>query len=91
MPGIINNPALAMYVAAAVALVVMVGFFWYLWSIDRSVAELRRRVRDLPAAERPEEPLRPQRRVTSNIEANTNSAAAKPFVQEQTNGNTGNA
>lgn len=42
MPGIINNPAIAMYVAAAVALVVMIGFFMYLWRMDRSVRELQR-------------------------------------------------
>jgi hypothetical protein len=42
MPGIINNPELAMYVAAAVALVVMVGFFVYLWRLDSSVRELQR-------------------------------------------------
>ncbi len=91
MPGIINNPALAMYVAAAVALVVLIGFFWYLWSIDRSVAELRRRLRDLPDAQQMEEPLRPQRRVTAAIDDTTNGTTATPFVQEQTNGNTGNA
>lgn len=70
MPGIINNPAIAMYVAAAVALVVMIGFFGYLWRMDRSVRELRRALdveqsgaRD--AGQTPavieREPLRPQR------------------------------
>ena len=75
MPEVINNPALAMYVAAAVALVVLAGFFWYLWSIDRGVAELRRRLNERPV--RPEElsaPLRPQRRV----------------AQEQSDGNSRN-
>lgn len=42
MPGIINDPAVALYVAAAVALVVMVGFFVYLWGMDRRVRELQR-------------------------------------------------
>lgn len=73
MPSILDNPALAMYVAAAVALVALGGFFWYLWSIDRRVAELRRRMDEQPAP--PAEaaaPLRPQRRV----------------VQEQPDGNT---
>jgi hypothetical protein len=42
MPDIINNPALAMYVAAAVALVVMIGFFLYLWRMDARVRELQR-------------------------------------------------
>ncbi len=44
MPDVINNPALGMYVAAAVALVVMLGFFVYLWSLDRQVRELRRQL-----------------------------------------------
>ncbi len=42
MPGIINNPAIALYVATAVALVVMIGFFIYLWRMDRSVRALQR-------------------------------------------------
>lgn len=72
MPSIIDNEALAMYVAAIAALIVLGGFFWYLWSIDRGVAELRRRMneRSSPPVE-PAAPLRPQRRV----------------VQEQTDGN----
>ncbi len=70
MLGIINNPAIAMYVAAAVALVVMVGFFGYLWRMDRSVRELQRaldaeQTRGRDAAQTPlvveREPLRPQR------------------------------
>ena len=71
MPGIINNPAIAMYVAAAVALVVMIGFFLYLWRMDRSVRELRRaldieqhtdaRGAAQTASNVEREPLRPQR------------------------------
>ncbi|MDP9310748.1 MAG: hypothetical protein M3R24_07625 [Chloroflexota bacterium] len=70
MLGIINNPAIAMYVAAAVALVVMIGFFGYLWRMDRSVRELQRALdaEQIPArdaAQTPSvierEPLRPQR------------------------------
>jgi hypothetical protein len=74
MPAILDNPALAMYVAAAVALVVLLGFFWYLWSIDRNVAELRRRLNERGTAAPPVvTPLRPRRRIE----------------QEQNNGNTG--
>ncbi len=75
MPAVLDNPALAMYVAAAVALVVVLGFFWYLWSIDRGVQELRRRLDERPAASEPTvvTPLRPRRRVE----------------QEQHDGNTG--
>ncbi len=70
MPGIINNPAIAMYVAAAVALVVMIGFFVYLWRMDRSVRELQRALDAEPSGARDagqtplvieREPLRPQR------------------------------
>jgi hypothetical protein len=72
---VLDNPVLAMYVAAAVALVVLVGFFWYLWSIDRGVRELRRKLdqREVPPASTIVTPLRPQRRVE----------------QEQVDGNTG--
>ena len=71
MPGIINNPAIALYVAAAVALVVMIGFFIYLWRLDRSVRELQRALGEradnvaghdaTPAVTIASEPLRPQR------------------------------
>ena len=68
MPSVIDNPALAMYVAAAVALVVLGGLFWYLWSIDRGVRELRRRLSERPRP--PAEvvaPLRPQRRAMQEL------------------------
>jgi hypothetical protein len=75
MPGVVDNPALATYVAASVALIVLAGFFWYLWSIDRSVAELRRKMNEQPSP--PAEvaaPLRPQRRVVQEqIDGNTRS------------------
>lgn len=68
MIDIINNPAVAVYVAAGVALIVMIGFFVYLWRMDRRVRELQRAFdRDFraesSAAVRPaeREPLRPQR------------------------------
>ena len=64
MPDIVNNPMLGMYVAAAVALVVMIGFFIYLWSIDRRVRDLdrnvRQQMRDVAAGEAAREPLRPK-------------------------------
>lgn len=65
MPAVLDNPALSMYVAAAVALVVICGFFWYLWSIDRGVRELRRRLDERPAASAATvvTPLRPTRRI----------------------------
>ncbi len=64
MPAVIDDPALAMYVAAGVALVVVLGFFLYLWSLDRAVAELRRRIDERPTpAAQIQPPLRPHRRV----------------------------
>ncbi len=63
MPAVLDNPALAMYVAAAVALVVLAGFFWYLWSLDRSVAELRRKLDERPAPREAAPTLVPQRRM----------------------------
>ena len=65
MPAVLENPALAMYVAASVALIVVLGFFWYLWSIDRGVRELRRRLDERQSASDSTvvTPLRPRRRV----------------------------
>ncbi len=63
MPAVLDNPALAMYVAAAVALVVLAGFFWYLWSLDRSVAELRQKLDERPAPPAAAPTLVPQRRM----------------------------
>ncbi len=75
MPSVLENDALAMYVAAAVALIVVIGFFWYLWSIDRAVAALRKQLDQQEAAQPQQEvtPLRPHRRIE----------------QEQVDGNTG--
>jgi cell division protein FtsL len=67
MPGIVNDPAVALYVVAAVALIVMAGFFVYLWSMDRRMRELQRMLddpqseRSQPRSEVESEPLRPQR------------------------------
>ena len=64
MPAVLDNPALAMYVAAAVALVVLVGFFWYLWSLDQNVAELRRKLSERPTPPQAASPtLVPQQRM----------------------------
>lgn len=67
MVDIINNPAIAVYVATAVAVVVMIGFLAYLWNMDRRVRELQRLVERNVRAEgesaRPveRETIRPQR------------------------------
>ncbi len=73
MPSIIENDALAMYVAAAVALVVLAGFFWYLWSLDRGVAELRRRLHNGPDAPQASTPVVPRRRVSQEHEHGNDS------------------
>jgi CcmD family protein len=45
------DPAVAIYVAAAVALVVWLGVFVFLWRIDQATRELRRKLdEDTPAA-----------------------------------------
>lgn len=72
MPGIINDPAVALYIVAAVSLLVMAGFFAYLWGMDRRVRELQRALDRQPLdvtqsdrshhrSEVESEPLRPQR------------------------------
>ncbi len=38
------DPGVAIYVALAVALVVWIGIFGFLWRVDRHVQELRRRL-----------------------------------------------
>jgi CcmD family protein len=53
MPNFLLDPAFAIYAAMAVALVVWLGIFAFLWRIDRQARELRAR---LDAAPRPEAP-----------------------------------
>lgn len=45
------DPAVAIYVALAVALVVWIGLFIFLWRVDQQAQELRRRLDQAPAAE----------------------------------------
>ena len=47
------DPAVAIYVALAVALVVWIAVFAFLWRVDQRVRELNRQLKDLPAAEPP--------------------------------------
>lgn len=65
MTGLTNDPVLGMYVAAAVAVAVVVGLFIYLWAIDRRVNEIRRALSSESATppQRTAEPLRPRRRI----------------------------
>lgn len=47
------EPGLAIYLALAVALVVWIGIFTFLWRIDRRTRELQRRLDQAPPVERP--------------------------------------
>lgn len=49
------DPAIAIYAALAVALLVWLGVFLFLWRIDRQAQELRHRL-DRPPTERPQAP-----------------------------------
>jgi CcmD family protein len=51
------DPAVAIYMALAVALVVWLGVFVFLWRIDQAAKELRRR---LDEGDRPQEALSPR-------------------------------
>ncbi len=63
MDGLID-PGLALYVAAAVAVVVWLGIFVYLWRIDAQAKMLRRMLdeqREQAAPQAPPTPQRPER------------------------------
>ena len=51
MPNFLLDPAIAIYAALAVALMVWIGIFAFLWRVDRQVRELRGK---LDAPPRPE-------------------------------------
>ena len=53
MPNFLSEPGIAVYVALAVALVVWIGIFAFLWRLDRQARELRRRLDQRPRAEAP--------------------------------------
>lgn len=74
MDGLID-PGLALYVAAAVAVVVWLGIFAYLWRIDAQAKMLRRMLDErreqaapqaAPTPQRPER-IQPERKETSNV------------------------
>jgi CcmD family protein len=51
MPNFLLEPGVAIYMALAVALVVWIGLFVFLWRIDRQARELRARLDEQPRAE----------------------------------------
>jgi CcmD family protein len=73
MDGLID-PGVALYVAAAVAVVVWLGIFAYLWRIDAQAKTLRRMLDErrnsaTPTTATPHRPERvqPERKETSNV------------------------
>ena len=53
MSNFLLDPGIAIYAALAVALVVWLGIFTFLWRLDRQACELRRRLDQRPRAEAP--------------------------------------
>ena len=53
MPDFLQNEVVGIYVSLAVALVVWIGIFAYLWRLDRQARQLRRRLEQTPRAEQP--------------------------------------
>jgi CcmD family protein len=75
MSNFLLDPAIAIYAALSVALVVWIGVFAFLWRLDRQARELRRQIDQRPRAEAPAphatlEPrgVHPQPRVATNDE-----------------------
>ena len=53
MPDFLNDSGVAIYVSLAVALVVWIGIFAFLWRLDRQARELRRKLDQQPRAQQP--------------------------------------
>ena len=53
MSNFLLDPGIAIYAALAVALVVWLGIFTFLWRLDRQARELRRQLDQRPRAEVP--------------------------------------
>jgi CcmD family protein len=53
MSNFLLDPGIAIYAALAVALVVWLGIFTFLWRLDRQARELRRQLDQRPRAEAP--------------------------------------
>ncbi len=75
MPDFLLDPGIAIYTALAVALVVWLGIFAFLWRIDRQARELRRRLDEGPRAE----PAAPH----ATIEARNGSAQARMATNDR--------
>jgi CcmD family protein len=64
------NPGIAIYMALAVALVVWIGVFSFLWRLDRQAQELRRKLDATTSSERRDVP-----RATIEARGRQNSTA----------------
>ena len=53
MSNFLLDPAVAIYAALSVALVVWLGIFAFLWRLDRQARELRRQIEQRPRADAP--------------------------------------
>jgi CcmD family protein len=53
MSNFLLDPGIAIYAALAVALVVWLGIFIFLWRLDRQARELRRQLEQRPRVEPP--------------------------------------
>ena len=53
MPDFLQNQVVGIYVSLAVALVVWIGIFAFLWRLDRQAHDLRQRLEQTPRAEQP--------------------------------------
>lgn len=67
----LTDPGLALYVSAAVTVIVWLGIWWYLWRIDSQARALRTSLQERAAASPTEvAPLRPERRSVPDKEIN---------------------
>ena len=72
MPNFLLDPAFAIYAAMAVALVVWLGIFVFLWRLDQQARELRRKLDAPPRPEAPAPRATLEKRANARVDAVTN-------------------
>jgi CcmD family protein len=72
MPNFLLDPAFAIYAALAVALVVWLGIFVFLWRLDLQARELRRKLDAPPRPEAPAPRATLEKRGAACVDAVTN-------------------